>query len=56
MLFFGDGIVAAPGPRITSQNSPQSHKAAFKSAEALYRLIGILGAGGKIFTFGSGMW
>lgn len=52
MRFFGDGVVAALGPRITSQDPPQSHKTALQGAEALDRFIGILGTGGIILTLG----
>ena len=50
MLFFGDGVVAALGPWITSENSPYPHRRAFESAEALDSLIGILRAGGIILA------
>jgi hypothetical protein len=56
MLFFGDGVVAALGPWITSENSPYSHRRAFDRAEALDSLIGILRAGGIILALWSGMW
>ena len=55
MCFVGDGVIAALGPRITTQNSPQPHEAAFESAEALDRFVGILGAGRIILTLGSGV-
>lgn len=52
MPLFGDGVVAALRPRVASEYPPQAHKASLKSAEALYRLIGVLGAGGKILALG----
>lgn len=56
MLFFGDGVVSALGPRITSEESPKSHQASLEGAEALDRFISVLGTGGIVFTLGSGMW
>lgn len=56
MLLFGDGVVAALGPRIASKKSPKSHQPSLECAKALDRFVSVLGAGGIIFTFGSGMW
>lgn len=55
VAFFGDGVVAALRPRITSEYSPHSHEEPLKGAVDLDRLVGILGAGGKILAFRSGV-
>ena len=55
MSLLGDGVVAALGPRITSENPPHAHEKSLESAVNLDRLIGILGTGGIILALGTGV-
>ena len=49
-VLFGDGVVAALRPRITSEYPPYSHQGALQRAVGLDRFVGIVGTGGIILT------